>query len=75
MGCVMNGCGTCLFFFHPDANQAAGLCRRYPPAVLLVGVQNMQGSPQPAAITQSGFPPMLADGWCGEHQERPRQSN
>ncbi len=70
----MNGCGTCLFFFHPDVNQQAGLCRRYPPHVLLVGIQNGD-TPQPVAVTQSGFPPMIESGWCGEHQERPRQSN
>lgn len=61
------GCGTCLFFFHPNPHQEAGLCRRYPPTVLLVGIQPGPDN-QPAALTQSGYPPMMPGGWCGEHQ-------
>lgn len=59
-------CGTCLYWINTDQN--TGLCRRYPPTTLLIGTHQLQGQPT-NAITQSAFPPMLRDGWCGEHAE------
>ena len=61
-------CGTCLYWFHEQPENPAGLCRRYPPIPLLIGMQNIHGQPA-NAITQSAFPPITADGWCGEHAE------
>jgi hypothetical protein len=58
------GCGTCVFA-KPDANPDRPdllHCRRYPP-VPLVSVDGKD--------IVSFFPPMRADGWCGEYSERP----
>lgn len=53
----MANCQSCTFFLRQGADQ--GLCRRSPP------------SPIP---TENGvistFPPMLNEGWCGEHIEK-----
>lgn len=57
----MNSCEACKFFLANDENQ--GLCRRFPPAA----VATTEG-------TFAIFPPMLNEGWCGEHIEKePKQ--
>lgn len=61
-------CDTCAYFFNP-AKADMGLCRRLPPTVLLVGaVQTIGGGSQ--AMTQSFYPPMGPEGWCGEYGPR-----
>jgi len=53
----MENCQSCKY--HLALTKTQGLCRRYPPAML---------------PTQEGvvafFPPMLNEGWCGEHNEK-----
>ena len=53
----MQTCQSCKYYLAQTETQ--GLCRRYPPAML---------------PTQEGvvafFPPMLNEGWCGEHNEK-----
>jgi len=53
----MNSCQACKFFLANDENQ--GICRRFPPAA----VATPEG-------TFAIFPPMLNEGWCGEHIEK-----
>jgi hypothetical protein len=73
-----DGCSTCAFWFSPSqqnvgyspSGREVGLCRRFPPATLVVGAQTaMNGTVN--AITQAGFPPIDDTGWCGEHKKRP----
>ena len=47
-------CATCKYFMARTDSE--GICRRYPPAVLCP----INGP------TFSVFPPMLAEGYCGE---------
>jgi len=61
-------CGKCAYFFNPG-NAEAGLCRRLPPYVSIIGSQQMlNGEVQP--ITRSFHPPMYPTGWCGEYSPR-----
>ncbi|MDP3638685.1 MAG: hypothetical protein U0989_02465 [Azonexus sp.] len=53
----MNRCQSCHFFLINDDKQ--GLCRRFPPTA----VATPEG-------TFAIFPPMLHEGWCGEHLEK-----
>ena len=52
----MQTCATCEFFMLQTEEQ--GLCRRFPPVPLV-----FEGNQ-----TISVFPPMLNEGYCGEHQ-------
>ena len=51
-------CQNCNHFLKHNDEQ--GLCRRYPPTILVT----------PEGGLNSFFPPMLNDGLCGEHQEK-----
>lgn len=62
-------CETCACFFNP-AKADVGLCRRYPPQVMIVGMQQTMGT-EPVPITRSFHPPMMPNGWCGEYVPRP----
>lgn len=60
-------CGTCHFYF-----MGAKVCRRYPPAVLMVGMKQslaLAGQGEPAIGTY--FPFMGPTGWCGEWKSPP----
>lgn len=52
----MPTCSTCKFFMQQTEEQ--GLCRRFPPVPLI----------HPNGPTISVFPPMLNEGYCGEHK-------
>lgn len=54
----MPTCKNCKFFLA--ATDADGLCRRFPPVPLI----------HPNGPTFSVFPPMLNEGYCGEHKEQ-----
>ena len=54
----MPTCQTCKFFLAKG--KADGLCRRNPPTPLIY----------PHGASVSVFPPMLNEGWCGEHFEK-----
>jgi len=54
----MPTCATCKFFLA--TTDADGLCRRFPPVPLVY-----EGNQ-----TISVFPPMLSEGYCGEHKEQ-----
>jgi hypothetical protein len=58
MVAVADCCLTCRFYLVSDE-----VCRRYPPAVLLV-----QGARNEPDGHRSVFPPMQPTGWCGEHK-------
>lgn len=53
----MQTCQSCKNFL--TQNEAQGLCRRFPPAPI----------PTEAGVV-AFFPPMLNEGWCGEHNEK-----
>ena len=68
-----DACATC-FYWLADFNPQ-GLCRRYPPAALVMGWQHNPITPSPNqgnahAIVNAAFPPMSATGWCGEFKKR-----
>jgi len=54
----METCNECKFFLAQSDSQ--GLCRRFPPKI-----HHYENGP-----TVSEFPPMLNEGWCGEHIEK-----
>jgi hypothetical protein len=58
-------CLTCKFYtkLHVD-----GMCQRFPPTTVLVGMQNSLKGPQPALT--SAFPTIRSDLWCGEHRTK-----
>lgn len=53
-------CSTCPFF--TGADDKGGICRRYPPQVMIVP-GNLVGQFQPANL----FPAVNKDAYCGEH--------
>jgi len=53
----MQTCQSCKNFL--TQNEAQGLCRRFPPVPM----------PTEAGVA-AFFPPMLNEGWCGEHNEK-----
>lgn len=60
-------CGTCIYWGKDEKlGENAGMCRRYPPEVLLV-----QTTPAGNTTVQSHFPPTMGFGWCGEFVEKP----
>jgi hypothetical protein len=77
-------CGNCPYWMETPAagtgvprlaNTAPirnGICRRFPPQLLMVGFgQSPIAKPglqqQAAPMMQAMFPPMTEFGWCGEH--------
>ena len=54
----MPTCQNCKFFLA--TTDTDGLCRRFPPVPLVY-----EGNQ-----TISVFPPMLNEGYCGEHKEK-----
>jgi hypothetical protein len=54
-------CENCRHWLNAGPHEK--VCRRFPPNAKLIPGQGMQG-PQ----TVSFFPPMAADGYCGEHR-------
>jgi len=66
-------CENCRYFMHAPALPAPlGLCRRYPPQLILIGMSQPtivtpNGPPVPQPITQSTFPTVIREGWCGEY--------
>ena len=56
----MENCASCQYFMRQD--EASGLCRRDPPSPVHVG----DG-------IGSFFPPMLNEGWCGEHKTKDQE--
>lgn len=73
-------CSRCQCFIRANPNDesenAVGVCRRHPPRVFIIPMQQMQPSSllkpgQPPQMTiqptaQSFFPNVMASGWCGE---------
>jgi hypothetical protein len=62
-------CANCRFYL--DSMSIAqkgkqGFCRRYPPTVFVLGMQQTIVGKAPSTVTQSNFPPMAANGWCGD---------
>ncbi len=53
-------CGTCKFCLLPSVEFAYGICRRYPPTVIV----NLEGT------TESEQPDVHLQIWCGEWQRR-----
>lgn len=53
-------CASCHFF--TDAEEKGGICRRYPPQVMIVPGQ-LVGQVQPANL----FPAVSKTHWCGEY--------
>ena len=50
-------CQNCEYYLSQSDDQ--GLCRRNPPAPVLTDKGII-----------SFFPPMMKEGWCGEHKEK-----
>lgn len=65
---TQNGCGTCRYWLPLPQG---GVCRRYPPVALMLGVQQgaLHGQIQP--ITGTFWPETPATSWCGEWALRP----
>jgi hypothetical protein len=69
-------CATCRYWASED--NKAGLCRRFPPTPIMIGMGTVQASvianpntpPQQQPIIMSYFPNMLDFGWCGEFLPR-----
>lgn len=75
-------CSNCRYWFHSEkVSGPNGFCRRMPPTVLLLGVN--EEPPEPPRIlgapgkpggltplTQTFHPQTPPMAWCGEHQRR-----
>lgn len=61
----MPTCNDCKHFF-PTENQT-GLCRRYPPQILLVENEGQPTARGGGQVLVSQFPRMAKEGFCGEH--------
>lgn len=66
----MASCATCRFFHESlDGNSQ---CRRRAPQAFVIPVPNaraLHGAPQQLNIQFAGtWPPVTADGWCGEYE-------
>ena len=63
-------CSTCRFgiveprgsVFARDRGQGWGTCRKHAPAVVVIP------SPERAAFSQTAFPRVLEDDWCGDYE-------
>ena len=63
-------CGTCRYgreeargsVFARDRGQGWGTCRRQAPAVVVIQ------SPERTAFSQTAFPRVRDDDWCGEYE-------
>ena len=62
----MNRCKNCEHFHSTDPmtiGESAGICRRYPPAPLVVPVGN-------SLALQGHFPPVTSETVCGEFKTK-----
>jgi hypothetical protein len=62
---IREGCGTCVFWGLPPVNGSMRLCRRYPPAPLVVTYHRGE---QPITEVEHHQPWMNQDDWCGEYK-------
>jgi hypothetical protein len=68
----MNGdfqatCSTCKYYRVTAGRGTEGLCRRYPPQVVVASVDTPDGVRQaPVAV----MPNMRAQDWCGEYKSK-----
>lgn len=75
----MNSCENCRFLRERDDETSVGQCQRFPPQVVvdhLKGSLDGERSDAPGEInlfkkmTDSVWPWVSFDGWCGEHRSR-----
>lgn len=59
-------CDNCAYVLRGD-NDAAS-CRRYPPTVIVIPQQTVQG---PQLLPASAYAPVMLSNWCGEHAAVP----
>lgn len=75
----MNGesCASCRFFVKGRGADGSGVCRRYPPSVMVLGLQPNPLNPRDLGepIYTAAFPGMAASGWCGEWASSVRASS
>lgn len=65
---VREGCGTCEFYAgYPDPS-TTGVCRRYPPQMLMTKQQEAGGMPWDEALPYR--PTVIESDWCGEYKRR-----
>lgn len=61
-------CGACLYYMPEAVGSNQGICRRFPPPVMLT----LQKDGAPGDLRHVWhFPRMMEEGWCGEWKERP----
>lgn len=68
------GCGKCVFY-NPR-NDREGLCRRYPPTMLMFPHQKVDianGSQGVQLVPSAVLPPVNQIEWCGEFRPVPKQ--
>ena len=59
------GCGNCRFFSQRGASKA-GVCRRYPPTVHIVGMRPNPMGGDPTPVISVYWPEVVSEVWCGE---------
>jgi hypothetical protein len=66
----MDTCISCRHYFKPLNGPAGqGMCRRYPPMPVLIGmVQPKIAGQSPQPVVNGFFPPQSDGGTCGEYQ-------
>lgn len=63
-------CLACKFYLSGE--KKSGVCRRFPPIVITLNSQDYDRDSGYGGIysnTQSEFPEMSDDGWCGEYKQ------
>lgn len=64
---VISACRNCRFWkVNEQSGGKVGICRRLPPTVLIVGMQQNTITRQTQPLVDSFHPLIPAEAWCGE---------
>lgn len=63
---IQETCRTCKYFDAPKGMpEDTGMCRRYPPVLIVTPTPGEGGRPTPMEVSK--FPLTGTQHWCGEH--------
>lgn len=75
----MSTCAECKHYLAAGEGATAGICRRFPPQLLVTAEEVRGETPEDPPVKPFGwatrFPVVMADWLCGEWAVRPEQEN